>query len=140
MTDPLELVPRPRDLDRAGLIELAQGYSDHTGALVNARHGIGRQEPAGRLRSSALDSLAIGEQIRERMTNHRWLTASEALRYGATVEMVARAVGMPADVVIECVASWANRQHELWLSEDGAVGITAKERDEILGLLPEVTA
>jgi hypothetical protein len=47
---------------------------------------------------------------------------------------------MPADVVIECVASWANRQHELWLAEDGAVGIATEERDEILALLPEVTA
>src|SRR5688572_25607022 len=104
-------VPRPRDLDRATLRELVEGYLSHRGALVAAEHRVGEPEPIARLRGDALAELAIGEQIAQRMRNGRWATVRAALRYGATVEDVAAALDLTAPEVRAGVRSWADGQH-----------------------------
>jgi hypothetical protein len=133
MTDPLQYVPRPRDLDRISLAELVEGYQGHIGALVNAEHGIGRREPDGRLQSTALDALAVNAQITLRMAGDRWVTVRDALTYGATVEKVARALDMEPAAVAQAFSEWADgqREHEL---------MTAEEHTRVLALLPGVVS
>jgi hypothetical protein len=97
-------VPRPDELSSASLFELADAYHGHLTALVNHERHIGR------LRASALGALAIGEQLIRQMLADRCYTVRDALRFGATVDHVAVALGVaPGDVIIGMTV-WAHGQ------------------------------
>jgi hypothetical protein len=130
VTDPLQYVARPRDLDKITLHDLAQSYQDHVGALVNARYNIGARGRPARLQSAALDALAIGAQVVDRMQNERWITIVEALTYGASIEKVAVALDAEPASIIEGVTRWAEGQHEHELMTD-------EEHARVLALLPD---
>lgn len=129
--------PRPRELDRVTLDDLVDAYSDHTRALVFAEHGIGEREPVGRLRGSALAALAVGEQIRQRMCNHRWSTMRDALRYGATVAQVATALDLDAEEVRAGLLSWGDGQLRLNEDSSGRLGISPEQHAELVDLVAE---
>ena len=128
----LDYVPTPAGLAGVALAELAQAYTGHVGALVDARHGIGRPHPPARLASIALDALAVGQAVADHVLRHRWLTVAEALTYGATLPQVATASALTTDEVTAGVRSWADAQHR-------HAGMSAATRDEILTLLTRAT-
>jgi hypothetical protein len=128
MSDVSPYVPRPADLEGAALRELAEGYRLHAGALVNARYGIGRREPVGRLRSTALDALAVAAAIVEQLAHERWVNVADALSYGAPVIDVAAAMGLEPVEVAAGLRSWADGQHE-------HAGMSAAERDGLYALV-----
>jgi hypothetical protein len=129
----MDYVARPADLGGFALRELAESYGMHVGALVNARHDIGKPAPIGRLRGDALDALAIGEQIARRMRDDRWVTVAEALTYGASVEMVGRALDLEPVDVADGLAAWARGQHE-------HASMSAEECDRVLALVEGETS
>jgi hypothetical protein len=122
-------VARPSDLDAASLNELAQGWQDHVSALVDARHGLSDDRPA-RLRSSALDALACGAAIVNRLQAAPWVSIADALEYGATLDDVAVALESPAEDVAAGVRSWADRQKDHGLMSD-------ERHAQVLALLPD---
>lgn len=124
-------VVRPADLAGAPLRDLLDGYQAHIGALVNARHGVGRPEPVGRLRGDALDALVCGQALSDRILAQRWVTVAEALVYGATVDHVAASMGLQPVEVAAGLRSWADGQLREQL-------ITPAQHAETVGLLPEV--
>jgi hypothetical protein len=103
-------VTRPSDLAGASLRELLDGYQAHLSALVNACHGVGELEPVGRLRADALDVLACGQALADRLLAMRWATVVDALTYSAPLAHVAAAVGLEPDEVSAGLRSWADRQ------------------------------
>lgn len=109
---------RPSDLHAVSLRELLDAWHSHTGPLVDARHGIGEPKPAGRLARHALDALAVGEALAQRMTSARWVTVTDALANGATVDLVAEAMGLEVDEVVAGLRSWASGQHRHGLMTD----------------------
>jgi hypothetical protein len=116
--------PRPSDLDGVSLRELVESYRLHVGALVNARHGIGRPEPAGRLRVSAL---AIAVAIVAQLAGDRWSNVVDALRFGAPLVDVAATMGLEVDEVAAGLRSWGDGQLE-------HCGMSAAARDEVYAL------
>ena len=104
-------VPRPDQLTGASLFELADRYHGHLTALVNHDLGIGKPEPIGRLRASALGALAIGEELIRQMLADRWTTVRDALRLGATVADVAVALDVAPGDVITGMSTWAHGQY-----------------------------
>ncbi|OZM84090.1 hypothetical protein CFP66_06695 [Pseudonocardia sp. MH-G8] len=118
---------RPADLAGAPLRDLVEGYRLHVAALVNARHGVGRPEPVGRLRASALDALTIAAAIAAQLAGDRWSNVVDALRLDASLEHVATAMGLEVDEVAAGLRSWADGQHQ-------HAGMTAAARDEVYAL------
>jgi hypothetical protein len=119
--------PRPSDLDGVSLRELVESYRLHVGALVNARHGIGRPEPVGRLRASALDALATAAAIVEQLAGDRWSNVVDALRFGAPLVDMAATMGLEVDEVAAGLRSWGDGQLE-------HCGMSAAARDEVYAL------
>ncbi len=101
---------RPGDLISVSPRELLDAWHGHASHLVDARCGIGVTRPVGRLRSDALDSLAIGEAIANRFLAFRWVTVVDALNYGADLDRVAVAMGLTVAEVVAGLHSWADRQ------------------------------
>lgn len=127
---PNPYVARPSDLRKAAsLHELAQGWQDHISALVDARAGLSDDRPA-RLRSSALDALACGAAMVQRVRDAQFVTIADALEYGATLDDVAVALESPAEDVAAGVRSWADRQKDHGLMSD-------ERHEQVLALLPE---
>jgi hypothetical protein len=133
MNDPTSRthVTRPSELIRATLRELVEGYRLHVAALVNARHGVGRREPVGRLRASALDALTIAAAMLVQLAGERWSNVVDALTYGAPLADVAAAMDLEPVEVAAGLRSWADGQHE-------HCGMTAAARDEVYALVGEV--
>jgi hypothetical protein len=121
-------VTRPRDLSGVPLRELLDAWHAHLTPLVNARHGLGEPELAGRLRGDALDMLACGQALADQILAMRWVTVAEALVYGAPLADVAAAMGLEVDEVAAGLRSWADGQ-------DQHAGMTAAARDDVYALL-----
>jgi hypothetical protein len=133
--DDVQHGPRPADLDHAQLRELAEAYNGHQDAIMAAQYGIGEQRTPARVRASALDALAIGEQLikqiealGQRMTRSRWVSVVEALSFGASLAEVAQALDVDRVDVVEGVTRWADGQHRY-------AGMTAERHAEVLALL-----
>jgi hypothetical protein len=125
--DDLQHVPQPAALDGASLAELVEGYKGHRSALVQAELGLGQERPV-RLRGSALDALAIGEQLTRRMAAERWVTVADALTYGASVAEVGQALDMEPGDVARVLSDWADGQRRYG-------GMTAERHAELLRLV-----
>lgn len=123
-------VTRPHDLDGVSLRELLDAWHRHTGALVDARHGLGDPQPATRLAGHALDALAVGESVASRLTNTRWATVVDALTYGATLDHAAAAMGLERDEVATGLRSWADGQLRERL-------MAPAQHDDVLALLAQ---
>jgi hypothetical protein len=117
--------------------ELLDAWQLHSAALVNARHGIGEfgPEPAGRLRGSALDALVCGQALADQLMRMRWVTALDALTYGASLFDVAAALGLMAHEVAAGLRSWADGQLRLNRETGGKLGISPAEHDAVNALL-----
>src|SRR5438874_1414598 len=94
------------------LHDLLAGYDQHVAALVRARHGLGKPEPAYRLRADALDALAYGQALTDRLMAMRWVTVADALASGAPIAHVAAALGLDITEVAAGLRSWADGQHQ----------------------------
>jgi hypothetical protein len=123
-------VTRPLDLVGASLRELLDAWHGHIGRLVDARHGIGDPLPPARLTRHALDGLATGQALADQLMASRWVTAADALTYGATLAQTATAMGLEVDEVTAGLRSWADGQHRHEL-------MTAAQRDDIRALLDQ---
>lgn len=122
---------RPGDVAGASLRQLLDAYHAHFSPLVSARHGIGMREPVARLCADALDVLACGQALADRILAMRWVTVAEALGYGAPLAHVAAAMGLEPDEVAAGLRAWAHGQHQRG-------GITAAGRDEVYALVADV--
>ncbi len=85
---------RPADLAGVPRRELLDALTAHEGLLIDARHGIGRQQPPARLLGAALDALACGRALAASALRWEWVTQLEALAHGASVRQVAMACGV----------------------------------------------
>lgn len=120
---------RPADLAGASLRELLDAWNRHTARLVDARHGLGDPPlPAARLAGHGLDALAVGQALADHLMAARWVTAADALTYGATVEHTAAAMGLDVDEVAMGLRVWADGQHQ-------HAGMSAAVRNEVYALL-----
>lgn len=124
-TDPQ--ITRPDDLAGASLRELLDAWHSHIAPLVDARYDIGDLS-SGRLARYALDALAAGQALTDELMAMRWVTAVDALTYGAPMRHVAGAMGLDVDEVTAGLRSWADGQHE-------HAGMTAAARDEMYALV-----
>lgn len=126
---------RPADLANVSLTELLDAYHSHQAPLVRARHGIGEPAPVGRLRGHALDELACGQAVADRVLAGRWVTVADALRYAAPIAHVAAAMGLEPVEVVAGLRSWADGQLQLHRDTGGQLGISPAEHDEVLALV-----
>ena len=99
----------PADLADASLRELLDAWHRHTARLVEARQGLPDALPPARIARHALDALAIGQAVVDRLSLMRWTAALDALANGATLEHTAVAMGLDVDEVFVGMRSWADR-------------------------------
>jgi hypothetical protein len=119
---------RPTDPANTSPRDPLTGNESHLTSLIHARLGNGEPEPVGRPRADALDALACGQTLCERLTTVRWVTAGEALAHGASAVRVAATLGLEIDEVAARRRSWAGGQHQ-------RAGLSAAARDELRALL-----
>jgi hypothetical protein len=91
--------------------DLLDDFKAHTAHLVAARRGTALVPlSAARLRYEALEALATGHALVEKVLATRWMTVLDALNYGATLTEVAAAMGLDVDEVRAGVMSWLDGQ------------------------------
>ena len=123
------LPTRPGDVSEwASLPEIAHQYVTHGWALAAVRLGQDTGQPPEELRESAIAALAYEHALAERALAGRWVNAAAALEYGASVEDVARAMGLDVEEVRVGLPSWADGQVR-------AGCLTPAERDDVLRLV-----
>ena len=121
-----EFPTRPTDVPHRPLPDLGRWYAQHVWPLVEARQGIGSR-PAAEVRAHAIAALATQHALAERALLGRWVNATAALSHGATVEDVARAMGLDVDEVHVGLGAWADGQVRVGY-------LTPAGRDELLAL------
>jgi hypothetical protein len=128
---PVAMPARPGDIPHtASLHQVLDALHAHQGRLVDARHNIGDPIPAGMLARHAVALLAVEHALADRVLAARWVTAGEALTYGATIKQVATAMDLTAVEVAAGLRSWADGQRRFG-------HFTHAEHDAVLALLGE---
>lgn len=126
----------PRDVAGESLRELLETYTADSGRLIDAQLAGATEWASFRLAEDALEALACGQALADALMSQRWVYVADALRYGAEVRTVARALGLDEDEVRAGLRSWADGQVRL-RTETGSLGISDAEHDEVLALLDD---
>lgn len=123
--DTLHLFANPRLFDRWPLDELLTEWQRSAHDLTTS---LLRQEstpPPFQVARAALDVLAVGRALADRVLADRWVVATDALRYGAEPRTVAMAMGITEEGLRDGLADWADQQV--------AVGkLTERQRHDLL--------
>jgi hypothetical protein len=122
-------VTRPSELFRASMRDLLARWLTHCGRLVDANLGIGESVEAVELAHDALEALACGQALTDRLMAARWVTVADALAYGALLGEIVDAMGLTPDEVAVGLRSWVYGQLREGL-------MTRARHDEVLALLP----
>lgn len=119
---------RPADVPDWPYREIAEAHLRHVAALVDAHHGTGDPRPAAELAGHAVAALATQHALAERVLATRWVTARDALVYGATIEQVGAGMGLDVDELTFGLTRWADAQQREHL-------MTRAQLDEVLALV-----
>ncbi len=123
----VEFPTSPADIPYdADLAVLVKRYHEHAWALTGQRR-YGPQ-PVSELAAHAVAALAVQHVIADRVLYGRWINVGDALAFGATVEQVAKAMGLDEDEVRGGLGRWV----------DGMVRVghfSPAQRDAVLDLL-----
>lgn len=101
--------PTPADVAGAQPDELLSAWESHSALIADHRSGI-RPQPAGRIRSAALDALAVAHALAAAVLGIRWLHALAALDHGAELPAVAAAMGATEQEVDTGLRRWVDEQ------------------------------
>lgn len=133
----MTLAFQPSELDALPDRELLDVRAAARGRLVDAQNSpapLGRSYP---LAVDALEALAHGQALADRLLAQRWVDARDALRYGAEVRTVARALGLDDDEIRAGLRSWAGGQLDLHHASDRTLGLDDAQHDEVLTLVQD---
>ncbi len=118
----------PADVPEMSYGDIADAHHQHLLALVLAHHGTGDPAPAEVLARHAVAALATQHALAERVLYTRWVTARDALTYGASVDDTAAGMGLDVDEVLLGLTCWADGQLREHL-------MTQAQHDEVLALV-----
>lgn len=128
--EPSSFPERPADVDPdVTTVELLEEYQRHLVSLAAARSDAVAM-PARRRVRHALAALAVAEVVAADLHAERWPIVVDALRHGASVAQVGRAMaGLDAEEVRVGLTSWADRRRR-------ARALTDADHAAVVALVP----
>ncbi|MCF7550500.1 hypothetical protein [Pseudonocardia sp. WMMC193] len=101
--------PTPADVAGAQPDELLSAWEAHAAMISDHRTGV-RTQPVGRVRSAALDALAVAHALAAAVLGLRWQHVLVALDHGAELAHVADACGLTVTEVDFSLRRWVDEQ------------------------------